>query len=501
MKRNKTKQLTLISNIISLVTSIFVSFFVTKYIVETLSKEAYSFYPTAANISSYCSILFVSTTSISARLIVIPYLKKNYKEAREYYSTIFISYLLLSLVIIVLELAIYINLENILNIPNSLIKDVKGLFLMMFINTAISGFCGVYTNVFYVKDRMDLYAITTILESIVKAISIIYLYFNKNITLTNFGLVILISTISRCLLTFIFSCKYMGDIKISFKSLSIKKFNQVFKLSLMSFISNSFYQIINNSILIISNIYIGIESSSNLSLVQPLTTVCLLLATTITTMIEPKAIRFVSNNDDKSFNNLNIVLMSIVVVPIILIATLSKQFFSLWLPNEDFTLLSKLSFMNSIIILLCYINFLYSSTISTLLKEKVKAIGGAITIFLFAIFEYVLIKWTKLGNIAILLGIIVSYLIYFVIYLPIVGDKLIKENNKSLKLNQIKNYLYVIVVVCANLLISSFIKTGSYTWFIVLCFIALILDYFIFLLAYKLNFKKLFSLIINTING
>lgn len=486
MSKKGSTGLTIIANIFSLFVSIFISFFITKYIVEYIGKEVYSFYPTSNNFATYFSIIFFASNSLASRLIINPYLKGDNKEASEYYSTVFISCLILSILVFILELIFYFNMERILDIPTSILSDVKLLFLLVFIGSIVSGIGGVFACVFYVKNRMDLYAISAIAESLTRLLLIIILMHINKLSLVSMGLIMLIATSVRYILTFIYSSKYMNDIKIKTTYFSINKFKQVFSLGFMSIISNSGSLLISNSQLIISNMALGIEKSSDLSLVQPLVTVCLLLGSTVSVMIDPLAIRNVLD-DDEDIKYVNYILVGLMIVPMVLIMTLNKQLYSLWLPNEDYNLLFKLSFLSCFAIMLSYMTYINSSCISTFLKEGYKAKGVLVSYFIYAFLIYVFIG---LENDGILLASIITYVLYFIIYIPLMSYKLLKDNKKNIRIEFLKNIIYAGLIIFINVLLSKLFALNSIVNFILMCIVATLIDYLLMILIYKINIKE-----------
>lgn len=496
LTNQKNKGITIIANLISLLVSIFISFFITKYIVEYIGKEAYSFYPTANNFATYFSIIFLATNALTSRFVMIPYLKGDIKEAQSYYSTSFISCIVLSVVVFLIELFFYFNLENILDIPSGIVSDVKLLFLFIFLSSLVCGIGSIFTCVFYIKDRMDLYALSTIVENLIKGIVIFILMILNKISLVSFGLIIFIASFIRYLLTFFFSIRCMKEIRIKISSFSFEKLKKIMKLGSMSMISNSCNILIVSSELIVSNILLGIEASSELSLVQAFVTVCLLLNNIITVMVEPMQIRCViDDNKEDNLKYINYMMLALLYIPTVMIACLSRQFYCLWLPSENYNVLYVLSLLSCIQILMSNISFFYSSAISTFLKEKYKAIGVLIAICIYVLLLYIFIYKMNLNNMGIMYAGLISYGLYFVIYIPLIAKKLFKENGKSLHLGYIKNLLFIVTLIIINVLLCNIFKNGSTTNFLLMCMLALVINYLLMLIVYKVNIKEFLTFI------
>ena len=487
MRKESKFNVTIFSNLLSILVSIFISFVITKYFVEYIGKEAYSYYPIANNFSTYFSLFFVAINISSSRYIVIKYLNNEIKEAQSYYTTIFVSCVILSLFVFSLEMLFYFNLSGILNIPNNLLRDVKTLFLLIFLSSICHGIVASFNAIYYVKNRMDLYGISVIAENIVKGILMLVLYISKSIGLISLGYIILISTIIRYLFSINFSSKYMKEIKFDLNTFSIIKLKSILKTGIWAIVSNSGNIIILNSELILSNALIGIESSSELSLIQPLMTLCLLLGNTITVMLEPLMIESIATNKYDEIKKIRISLMCLLYIPIVLVITLNKHLYAIWLPKENNVVLYNLTFLMCLQILFSFINYMSFSAITTLLREKIKGIGFIVSTVLYVCLIILLNKKLALDNYHIIFAGIISYVLYFVIFIPLCAKKLLKETNKKVNLIYLKDYFCVLVTMLINVLVAKIIPLNNILLFMIMCLVCACVDYVIVLHAYKIK--------------
>ena len=487
MRKESKFNITIFSNLLSILVSIFISFVITRYFVDYIGKETYSYYPIANNFSTYFSLFFVAINVSSSRYIVIKYLNKEIKEAQSYYTTIFISCLILSVFVFSLEMIFYFNLSRILNVPHYLLKDVKTLFLLIFLSSICHGIGASFNAVYYVKNRMDLYGISIIAENVVKGMLMLILYITKNIGLVSLGYIILISTMVRYLFSIYFSSKYMKEIKFDIDTFSSEKLLSILKTGFWSIISNSGNIIILNSELILSNTLVGVEASSELSLIQPLMTLCLLLGNTITLMLEPLMIESVATNKYENINKIRISLMCLLYMPTVLVMTLNRQLYSLWLPKENNLILYKLTFLMCLQILLSFINYMSFSAITTLLKEKVKGIGFVLSVFLYIFLICLYNKNNMIDNSTIIFAGIISYVIYFIIYIPVIAKNLLTRANKNIKLFYLKDNTCVLIAIVIDCIIARFTPLNNILSFILLCFACVLIDYAIVIFCYKIK--------------
>lgn len=166
----------LIASILAFVIQMGINFFLSPYLVEKLGNEAYGFVSLANNFVSYASILTVALNSMASRFISVENNKGNYEKANEYYSSVFIADIILSIIIAIVSGIIIYNLENIINITPELENDVKLTFLLVFVNFIISILSTVFTVATFVKNRVDIASIRNIFSYIIRVIILLALF-------------------------------------------------------------------------------------------------------------------------------------------------------------------------------------------------------------------------------------------------------------------------------------------------------------------------------------
>lgn len=127
----------LISNFFSALSGIGISFFLTPYIVETLGKEAYGFFPLSNNFIMYAGIITTALNSMSGRFITISLEQKDIKKVNVYFNSVLFGNIIISLFFILISVLFYFFIDKILNIPINLFTDVRLLFMLMFISLII----------------------------------------------------------------------------------------------------------------------------------------------------------------------------------------------------------------------------------------------------------------------------------------------------------------------------------------------------------------------------
>ena len=130
MNRNRRLVVSIISNILSVVVSLGVSFFLTPYLLRTLGKETYSFYPLANNFVSYMTIVTLALNSMASRFITIEIVRQHEQKAHTYFSSVFFANVLLSLILLVPMALIVAFVDTVLKVPADVVVDVRLLFAL-----------------------------------------------------------------------------------------------------------------------------------------------------------------------------------------------------------------------------------------------------------------------------------------------------------------------------------------------------------------------------------
>ena len=494
--------ISLVANIISVFVSIFVSFVITKYIIVNLGKESYSFYPTAVNFSNYFTSIFLLVSSFSSRYVIKPYIQGNKEEANSYFSTIFLSDLLLSILICVVEYFFYINIDHILDIPVVLVNEVKNLFLLVFISSVIKGMFGVFSIVYYVKNRMDIKAYETIITNVFKCIILFLALLMNKLTIVFYGVTLLTITILEISFDCLSYLIYMRDVEINIEYFSFDKLKTIFNNGVWQLISQSGALLITNVHLIVSNMFLGISSSSVLSLAQPFFALCSTLIVAFSQFIDPMITKnIIDYKEDSESNIINLYFLYEIctIIPLIVIMTFSNHFFTIWMPSESSSMLYILTLLTCLDTFIGAISIVYISILSTFFKIKEMAIMKLLTGILNIFLTFVFLKYTNLDNVGIVLSSIIVDIIYNIIYIPLYSKKILYINKRKVEINTIYNVSLYSLIILIDLLISILLNINDIIFFILICGIVLFIDYCILFLAKKKKISYFIKFIRGTI--
>lgn len=122
------------TNLVSMVLNIAIGFWLSPYVVSHIGVEANGFVTLATNFTTYAGLIVTALNSMASRFIGIEYIKKNYQKANMYYNSVFWGNLIIVAVLLPVAILIVCYLEFIVNVPGNILFDVKILFSLVFFN-------------------------------------------------------------------------------------------------------------------------------------------------------------------------------------------------------------------------------------------------------------------------------------------------------------------------------------------------------------------------------
>lgn len=333
-----------IKNIIAKLFSMGVAFgatlVITRVVVQSSGNELYGFYAMSADFVNYAAILSVALNSMAGRFITVKYYKNDIVAVNRLFNTIFYANVVLAAFFVILMIGILIHLENLISINESYIDDVKGLFLMMFINYIITIISSVFSVSTFIKNRVDLDSIRQGEGNLIKLIIIYVLYY----VLTPNVIYIGIGTIISTLYIWIVNIRYVK--KLTPEIVMFQQFSIVWldlKDLLLSGIWNSISRIgaviLNGLDLIIANQFIGSMSLGILSIAKTLPKYFYIAAGSFATVFFPGiTIAYAKGDIDellkKTIFSIKVCTFISNTIFTVLIA-LGERIYKVWLPGQD----------------------------------------------------------------------------------------------------------------------------------------------------------------------
>lgn len=347
--RSSSKQtaINLISTVLSYVVSLGISFLLTPYIVAKLGTAAYGFIGLSNTIIGYTALLTVALNSMSQRYVTLSYHKGEFDNANQYFSSTFFANVGLSLIIILILGILTLFLELIINIPPELILDVKFLFTLLFVNSAISLCYGVFGFATFIKNRLELSNLRSVGSNVIRAVLLIILYGFFPAHLWYIGIVGIVCTIYLCLANGYYHRILTPELKIKLRHFSSKRVWEMTKSGAWNLL-NSLSGILNQGFeLLLANIFISAYFMGVLSISKTLPFLILGFFANLGNNFQPEFIKYYAEGNMDSLKSTLLksirILGLFTAIPCSIVFAYGDIFYSSWLPGQDYNLMYSIT--------------------------------------------------------------------------------------------------------------------------------------------------------------
>lgn len=338
----------LMANTLSFVISFGISFFLTPYITAAMGEEAYGFIALGNNFVSYATIITAALNSMAARFITVELYQGNDKEADEFFSSVLIANIVLTVVLAIPAVFVIVFLQRIINVSPALLFDVKSLLFFLFIAFFITLITSVFSVAPYAKNRTDLSAYRDIFYNLVRA-GILYFVFSVfDAHVWYYGAATIVASIYLAVANVFLHKKLLNEMKFNYRNYKRSSVIILIKSGIWSSVSSLSTTLLEGLDLLIANLFISASAMGVLSIAKTLPLAINSMVSTISQVFVPGFTISFAENDDNLVRNINnsIKLMSIFSsMPLVVLFVLGKPFFRLWVPAQNAEILHILSIL------------------------------------------------------------------------------------------------------------------------------------------------------------
>lgn len=480
----------LAASIVSFFVQLAINFFLSPYLVEHLGDAAYGFIGLANNFVSYASILTVALNSMASRFISIEINRQNYKKANEYYSSIFIADIILSIVVAIASAVIIVNLQNLINIPEELIGDVKLTFSLVFVNFIITILSTVFTVATFVKNRVDISSIRNITSNILKVILLIIMFAFLSPKIYYIAIASIICSIYLLIANIKITKKIASKLVLRVKDFKAKAVKTIISSGIWNSINNFSRVLLIGVDLIIANIFLGADAMGILSIAKTIPTAVESLLAAISGAFTPQfTILYSQNKKEELINEVKFstkLLSLLMTVPLAGFIVFGYDFYQLWMPYKTADEIMQLQCL-SVLALLPYILssyiFTFSSidTVTNQLKRPV--IVQLIIAILTVITEIIAIQTTNWGLYALSAVSAFYWALKIVVFTPINAAYNLKVKWTTFYPPFCKAVICMMIIILLFSIGNNFIEITSWGDLIIVAIIAGIMGYVVNFIA------------------
>ena len=352
MGRIKRFSLTLLSSGMATILSFLISFLLTPFITNKLGSEAYGFVTLAKNFAYYATIVTLALNSYAARYIAVEYYQGNFREANKYVSSVFIGDVILAGTIFVIAILIDISLDRMLNISPVLIKSVKLLFLLVFINFVLTTVGTSFSASAYIKNRLDLVGIFRTVSYIVEIVTYILLFKYTDAQVWYVGVALLLAGIIVFFGNVYIFKKYTPELSLNKNNISFYAIRQLVVSGIWNSV-NSIGNILNSGLdLLVANLMLSSLAMGQLAITKTISAIFESFNQMIAQPFQPLFLQSYSKGDMTSLLNEFKIAMKVSGLFSCLVFAgfyvLGRDFYRLWLPEQDTELIYTLTVLTFI---------------------------------------------------------------------------------------------------------------------------------------------------------
>lgn len=472
MTRSKGNQTTknLIMASVNYVLSAFVGFFLTSYITNYIGSEAYGFSNMAINFTQYIVIFTTALNYLSNRFISINYHRNEMLEANRYFNTVLTGDVVIAFAIFVISSFFIVNLQNYITIPAELVDDVKITFFFTFLQFALSLAGTAFGSAAYVKNRIDLTSMKSMVYTLSKIVLLIFLFllFQPHIfyiafsSCTAYAISLLIDVALKWIL--------LPEISISVRYFSVKHLKEVVKSGFWNAVTQMGLVMNSGFDLLILNQMMGSYEMGILAVSKTMPTAFNSGMNTVFSVFAPRQTVLYAHEDKEgliadilrtarivAFMSMSLILGLILV---------SSSFFYLWLPGKTD---NEIKIINVIFYILCAVfpaSCVYVAITNVPIiynRQRFTALQNVITNLLSLFITLALISRTGMGIYAVAgCSVVLSTIGNLFVYVPYCVKKILDMPFMSICFPMYMEALklYVLFFVCIYL--SHFFHASSW---------------------------------------
>lgn len=467
---DKQVGINMIANIVSYSSNIIISFVLTPFLINTLGKETYSFYPIANTIVSYMSILSSSLNSMASRFVTISLTKGNELEANKYYSSVMASNFILGTVVLVPMVFIIIFFDSLLEVPINSLAAVRALFALVFSSALINIFSSVFGIATFAKNRIDLRSLRELITAIIRLVLFVVFYKCFQPSIVYVGVVTLIVAIINIAFQYGYTKKLLPELRIRISNISWSHTKDLLGASVWSTINTFGNTLLTGMALILANLFYGSAASGTYSIVQTVPNFINGIIVMLVGVFYPLITYKYALQDKKGLiaevKKAQSIVGLFTCATIIVFSALASNFFNLWTPGEEAVSLSILSFVT--ILPHLFIACLWPLTNLNIVMNKVKVPAiftlsiGVINI----IIAYLVYVLSDFGIISLAIISTCLQIVWIGIFIPIYACKKLNINIFTFYPPVIKALFCAIVTGIAVYLVKQFFDLDTWLKFI-----------------------------------
>lgn len=337
--KNKQVYLNLISSVLSMIVSLGISFFLTPYIVGKIGSDAYGFVGLANNFRQYASIVTAALNSMAGRYIAVSFHKKDIDSAAKYISSVFVANIVLACIISCIFGWLVVNLNQVVQISDAILPDVRLLWSFIFISFSITLIESAFSCATFTKNRLDISSKINIGIHFLRMILLVSLFGLFKPSVWYLGFTTFICSLVSCGLKYGIFKRLLPEIQIKWEYVEIKKIRTLISSGVWNSISELSSILLEELDLLITNLFVSAACMGVVSVAKSLPSQLLSFFVLFGNAYSPQiTLNYAQNKFEEVKEDVISAIRMVSFfssIPMVCLYIYGKDFFQLWMPSID----------------------------------------------------------------------------------------------------------------------------------------------------------------------
>jgi O-antigen/teichoic acid export membrane protein len=314
-------------------------FVLTPFILRNVGQSAYGLWAIFGSMSGYF-MLFSGGMNTAVAKYTAEYAATDQKEKlSQIVSTVLVSFILIDVIIIGFCIISMPFVHRLISIPEGLGFDARVVFLLMGLNVSVMIVSGVFANILYGHQRVDIWKSFSIVQVTVNAL-LVLLLLKLGFRVIGVASAALISNLLIMMLYILFIRRRSYGITFSLSSVSISVLKEIAPYSIRNFLLGLTCQILYFTDFLVIGIYMGADKVAPYEIAYKFCFYATYAFSVISTTIMPRFTTLFALGDLASLRKMYIkttkITMLIVMPIVIFLIFWGRSFITLWVGGENF---------------------------------------------------------------------------------------------------------------------------------------------------------------------
>lgn len=467
------------------------TFFITKIVVMNSGNELYGFYSMSNDFVNYALIVSIALNSMAGRFVTVSYYQQDSDEVNKYFNSVFYANIILAIIMAVPLFLISFNLEKIISLPKDSARQIKALFVVMFVNYLLTIISSVFTVSTFIKNRVDLDSFRQLESNIIKIAVVYLLYRLLNPNIIFIGIATLIATSYVFLMNIYYVKKLTPEIRIFEKKFfDWCKVKEVLSSGGWNSLTRIGAVLLNGLDLLIANQMISSPAMGILSISKTLPKYFLSAIEGFAGVFSPRiTIEYAKGNNKGVIQQTDYAIRICGIISnafASILIVLGNRIYLLWVPGQD----AKTLHILTIVAIVGFIVIMPLESVYIIITATNKVKFSSIYLLLESVFTisivFILLHIVPVGfwQLVVIAGVSSAFeMIRGLIFLPLFGAYCLKANPIFFYKPLIRTLLAFGVSTAVSLLVNQAFSNNSWIILIIMIIItgisSLVFDYFI----------------------